>query len=73
MTRPLVICLGGALGTGLHYVAAGLAGRWLGAEFPWGTLAVNLIGSFLIGLVQQVGPTTLLIRDAPGPGTVYKT
>jgi len=63
MTRFLLICLGGALGTGLRYIVAGVAARWLGAEFPWGTLTVNLAGSFLIGLVQQVGTTTLLIPD----------
>ena len=63
MTRLLLICLGGALGTGLRYVVTGVAARWLGADFPHGTLIVNLLGSFLIGLVQQVGMTTLVIPD----------
>jgi CrcB protein len=58
--RLLVICLGGAIGTGLRHVAGGLAVRWLGPELPWGTLAVNLVGSFLIGLVQQVASPLLL-------------
>lgn len=41
------VCLGGALGSGARYlVAVGLA-RW-GAGFPWGTLTVNLLGSFLL-------------------------
>jgi CrcB protein len=61
--RLLVICLGGAAGTGLRYLASGLAARWLGADFPYGTLIVNLAGAFLIGLVQEVGTTTLLIPD----------
>ena len=52
--RLLLVCLGGAVGTGLRYAAAILGARWLGAEFPYATLVVNLAGSFAIGLVQQV-------------------
>jgi CrcB protein len=61
--RFIVICLGGAIGTGLRYLASGLAARWLGADFPYGTLIVNVAGSFLIGLIQQIATTTLLIPD----------
>jgi CrcB protein len=55
--RLLLVCLGGAAGSGLRYGAAVLGARWLGAEFPYGTLFVNLVGSFAIGLVQQVALT----------------
>ena len=48
MTRSLLVCLGGAVGSGLRYVLSGLAARWFGAEFPYGTLIVNLAGSFAI-------------------------
>jgi CrcB protein len=61
--RFLVICLGGAIGTGLRYLTSSLAVRWLGADFPYGTLIVNVVGSFLIGLIQQVGTTSLLIPE----------
>jgi fluoride exporter len=61
--RFIVICLGGAIGTGLRYLASGLAVRWLGADFPYGTLIVNVAGSFLIGLIQQIATTTWLIPD----------
>ncbi|MGH7317025.1 MAG: fluoride efflux transporter CrcB [Candidatus Rokuibacteriota bacterium] len=50
-----LVCLGGAVGTGARYLLGGLAIRWLGADFPHGTLLVNLIGSLLIGLVQELG------------------
>jgi fluoride exporter len=63
MERFLFICLGGAIGTGLRYLTASLAVRWLGADFPYGTLIVNVVGSFLIGLIQQVGATSLLIPE----------
>ena len=63
MERFLFICLGGAIGTGLRYLTSSLAVRWLGVDFPYGTLIVNVVGSFLIGLIQQVGATSLLIPD----------
>ena len=63
MGRLLLICVGGAFGTGLRYVTTVLAIRWLGSEFPYGTLIVNLVGSFLIGLIQQIGVESLLLSD----------
>ena len=47
----------------LRFLASLLAAHWFGAEFPYGTLIVNVSGSFIIGLVQQVGSDTLLIPD----------
>jgi fluoride exporter len=61
--RLLLICVGGALGTGLRYAISGAMVEWLGPGFPYGTLAVNVLGSFIIGLVQEVGTTSLLIAD----------
>ena len=49
-----LVCLGGAVGTGARYLLGGVAIRWLGGEFPYGTLLVNVIGSLLIGLVQEL-------------------
>jgi CrcB protein len=63
MERFLFICLGGAIGTGLRYLTSSVAVRWLGVDFPYGTLIVNVVGSFLIGLIQQVGATSLLIPE----------
>lgn len=63
MERVLLIALGGAIGTVLRYLTSLLAARWFGAEFPYGTLIVNLSGAFLIGLVQQIGTETVLVPD----------
>ena len=63
MTRFVLICCGGAVGTGARYVLGGLAVRWFGPDFPYGTLIINVLGSFLIGVVQQIGLTSLLIPD----------
>ena len=44
------IALGGAIGTVLRYAIQSGFKVWLGASFPFGTMAVNLLGSLLIGL-----------------------
>lgn len=61
MSRFLWICLGGAAGTAARYLISGWALAILGTGFPWGTLAVNVIGSFLIGGIMHVGLTTQLL------------
>lgn len=64
MARFLWICLGGAAGTGARYLLSGWLLRAAGPGFPWGTLAVNVLGSFLLGLIMQVSLTTGLISPA---------
>lgn len=46
--RLFLICLGGAVGTGARYLLAGWASRQWGTGFPYGTLLVNVGGSFLL-------------------------
>lgn len=58
MARFLWICLGGAIGTGARYLLSGWLLRVAGPGFPWGTLAANLVGSFLLGLLMHVSLTT---------------
>jgi CrcB protein len=50
----LWIALGSAIGGAARYGCAGLAARWLGAGFPWGTLIVNASGSLLIGFLAAL-------------------
>ena len=63
MERALLITLGGAIGTLLRYITSLLAAQWLGTEFPYGTLIVNLSGAFVIGVVQHLGMEGLMIPD----------
>lgn len=51
MPALMQVALGGALGAVLRYLAVAQIGRWLGTGFPWGTMAVNLLGSLLMGLI----------------------
>ena len=49
MVKILYLILGGATGTLLRYWVSGLPHKIYDGVFPWGTLVVNLAGSFLIG------------------------
>ena len=57
MEKLLLVSLGGALGSGARYLVGEWSAAKLGTGFPWGTLAVNLIGSFAIALVMQAAST----------------
>jgi CrcB protein len=58
----LAICLGGAVGTGARFLVVAASARWLGVAFPFGTLAVNVAGSFLLAVVVE-----LALRGAISP------
>ena len=60
MSRFLLVCLGGALGTGARYLVVLGAPLVFGRGFPYGTLIVNVVGSFLIGAVMHVSLTSSL-------------
>ncbi len=50
MERLLWISLGGALGTAGRYLLSGYVASLVGETFPFGTLLINVTGSFIIGL-----------------------
>ncbi len=54
MLQFIWICIGGALGTGSRYLIGVWAAKTLGAGFPYGTLIVNVVGSFLISVVMYL-------------------
>jgi CrcB protein len=51
MIAYLWVALGGALGSVSRYWLDGLISAEFGKTFPWGTLAINITGSFLIGVI----------------------
>ena len=59
--RLLWVTLGSAIGGALRYVTSQLALALLGSSYPYGTLAVNLVGSFLIGLIMHLGLSSTLV------------
>lgn len=61
MERLLWVCLGGAVGSGARYLVSGWMLAWLGTAFPYGTLTVNLLGSFLLAALMHVGTSTELL------------
>ncbi len=51
------IAIGSALGGVARFWASGFVARWIGETFPWGTLVVNVTGSFVIGFFATItGP-----------------
>lgn len=51
MLSIVLVFVGAGIGGVLRYGVGFGATRWLGADFPWGTLAINITGSFVMGLV----------------------
>ena len=49
----IAIGLGGFFGAICRYLTASRISIWLGPEFPYGTLAVNAIGSFILGFLSR--------------------
>jgi fluoride exporter len=54
MMLYLLVGLGGALGSMARFWFSGVVANQFGATFPWGTLIVNVIGSFIIGFVATL-------------------
>jgi fluoride exporter len=65
----LAIALGGAIGGAARFWVSRHVARWMGEQFPWGTLAVNLSGAFVIGIVA--GATILSQNLQAGQGLFW--
>ena len=50
----LSVAAGGAIGAMGRYLIMIRVGQWLGAGFPFATLAVNILGSFILGALIEV-------------------
>ena len=58
------IAAGGAFGAVGRYVVMARVGAWLGGNFPYSTLAVNVIGSFVLGALVEA----MALFWSPGEG-----
>ena len=55
MRALILVALGGALGSMARYGVGMALAAWAGLSFPFGTLVVNVLGCFLIGLALAAG------------------
>ena len=54
MIAYLWVAIGGALGSVARYWLSGFVAERYGQAFPWGTLIINVGGSFIIGIISAV-------------------
>ena len=61
MIKYFLLAIGGAVGTVVRYMVSSATYQFFSAAvFPWGTLMVNLTGSFIIGIVAGFNEATLV-------------
>ncbi len=63
MKLVLLAAIGGALGSAARYLMTVGANQLFGPAFPWGTLAVNILGCFVMGLVVALGALKLNLTN----------
>jgi len=61
MQKTIFIAVAGLVGTLFRYWLSGVVARHYGETFPWGTMAVNLVGCFLAGVVFYVTEERFLL------------
>jgi fluoride exporter len=54
MMNVALVAAGGAMGSVLRHFCNLAALRWFGSNFPWGTLSVNVLGSFVMGVFIEL-------------------
>ncbi len=54
LSNLLQVALGGAIGASARYLTNVSVTRWMGHGYPWGTMVVNILGSFLMGVLVVV-------------------
>ena len=67
MKELLFVCIGSFFGGRARYLVGRAIQSWVAVSFPWGTVAINIVGCFLIGLLSglslggQISPATKLV------------
>jgi len=81
LSTIIAVAAGGAVGASLRFLVSGIAYNRFGADFPIGTLLVNVIGCFLIGFLSRyfedvvVSPQArmLILTGGLGAFTTFST
>ena len=63
-TNLLLVAIGGAIGAGSRYLLGECLQSQLGSTFPWGTFAVNVLGSLVIGVILGLSKQQALSPEA---------
>lgn len=61
MQKILYVGIGGFIGAALRYIISINSSKIFGGQLPYGTLIVNVLGGFLIGLIMELSLTTDII------------
>lgn len=61
MLEVILVAVGGAIGSTARYLVSTWAATRYGAEFPYGTLIVNIVGCFIIGVFMTLATERLSI------------
>lgn len=69
----LLIAIGGALGSVARFALSGLVAGHVGETFPWGTLVVNVLGSFVIGFFATLTSPDGRLMVSPGGRHFFMT
>ncbi|MFZ1081308.1 MAG: fluoride efflux transporter CrcB [Candidatus Kryptoniota bacterium] len=64
MFRSFLVFIGGGIGAVFRYLLAGWIYRVIGTDFPYGTLVVNVLGCFVIGLFLMMAENRFLISPS---------
>ncbi len=59
--KIFVIFIGGGIGSVFRYLMSGWVYSFLGADFPYGTFSVNILGSFIIGFFLTLAEDRFLV------------
>jgi len=62
MEKYIVIAIGGSIGAVSRYIVSTLSAKYLGTDFPYGTLIVNIIGSFILSFFMVLSIEKLALN-----------
>jgi CrcB protein len=64
LKNAFIVFIGGGIGAVFRYWMYGVAGKLIGADFPYGTLIVNIFGCFMIGFLMSVFEERFIVQPA---------